>query len=151
MQRIRFDLRFALFVTSITCVLVWGGADWYDPIRLLICVLLIALASAEYAIIQKTSPYVFAAISSAIGVVVLALIWFPLRAVFFQLIDGPNAEFIHQDFFEDGFQFPLVVAPIGLTICFAPVAAFLGFLCAGIVSSAHRVLGRRNPSELSGG
>ena len=142
MRGINFDLKFLLFATAITSILAWGGADEYHPLRLLICVVLVASASAEFAIIQKSRPHFFAAFNSALVVVVLSLLWGPVRAAVYLYRDGPNAETIHEDFFEDGLEFAMFAVPTMLIFYFAIPAALVGLACSGLVSFAHRTFNR---------
>jgi hypothetical protein len=140
MRDINFDLKFVLFTTTIISILAWGGADEYHPLRLLICVVLVACASAEYAIIQKSRPHFFAAFNSGLAVVVLSLLWGPVRAAVYLYRDGPNTETIHEDFFEDGLEFVMFTVPTMLIYCFAIPAALVGLVCSGVVSLGHRTL-----------
>jgi hypothetical protein len=146
MSRIHFDLKFVLFATAITSILVWGGANEYHPLRLLICVVLIASAIAEFAILQKTRPHFLAAIGGVLAVVVLSVLWGPARAAVYLYRDGASAAAIHEDFFEDGVEFAVVVMPMILIYCFAVPAAFVGLVCSGLVSLAHRTC-KQTPTE----
>jgi hypothetical protein len=139
MQDINFDLKFVLFAIAITSILAWGGADEYHPVRLLICVVLVASASAEYAIMQKARPHFFAAFNSVLVVVVLSLLWGPVRAAVYLYRDGSSSAVIHEDFFEDGVEFAVFTIPTMLIYCFAIPAALVGLVCSAAVSLAHRM------------
>ena len=130
-KAIRFNLKFAFFIISNTCVLAWTLSA-PSVVSGIVLVIFFSLTFALYGLILGRSPVLWGGLGGAISVLAFLAVLFVLTAGDYYLQGQPA------DYFEDG-PVTLLIYPGLYAAFYGPIGGIIGLGCGPLVRWMNRL------------